>query len=87
MAYFTVMTPAQDSPPPHEILRKLAARSRRSDAVADQHRAERNAAIYDVLRVQRSMTQADVCRATDLTREHISRILAKVEADRAHGSA
>lgn len=69
---------------PDEELRKLTQKAKRSQAKADADRAERNALIYELVRPRGPMTQAAICRATDLTREHIARII-KAETDRRTG--
>lgn len=70
------MTPADE-------LRKLAQRRRRTKAADDAALAERNARIYDI-KTSGAMTQADICRAADLTREQISRIIKAEEERRGH---
>lgn len=65
---------------PAEELKKLAQKRRRTKAADDGALAERNARIWD-LKTSGAITQADICRATDLTREQIVRIL-KAETER-----
>ena len=65
---------------PAEELRRLAQKRRRAKAGDDAALAERNARIYDI-KTSGAMTQADICRATDLTREQIGRII-KAETER-----
>lgn len=65
---------------PAEELRKLAQKRRRTKAADDAALAERNARIHDH-KVSGAITQADICRATNLTREQIVRIL-KAEGER-----
>lgn len=65
-----------------ERLARAATKSRASDDRADRDRADRNKLIVDVL--DAGQTQAAVCRATGLTREHIRRI---TEAERKRRTA
>lgn len=65
---------------PAEELRKLAQKRRRTKAADDAALAERNDRIWE-LKTSGAITQADICRATDLTREQIVRIL-KAETER-----
>lgn len=58
-------------------LARAAKKSRDSDARAARDRAERNALIVEVL--DKGVSQAAICRAVDLTREQVRRI---VEAER-----
>lgn len=69
--------------PPVDDLQRLsraAQKSRASDARADRDRADRNALILEVLD-KGEQSQAAVCRAVDLTREQVRRIL-KAEEQR-----
>lgn len=73
---------ARSSQPAILEITELSEHRRRTKVADDAALAERNARIYD-LKTSGAITQADICRAADLTREQIIRILKAEEERRA----